>query len=43
MEWRAQSRSVTLTACMDDMRDAHNLILEPRDVVCNQVKMTTQD
>ena len=27
MEWRAQSREVTLTACMDDMRRARNLSL----------------
>ena len=25
MEWRAQSRRVTLTSCMDEMRHAHNL------------------
>ena len=25
MEWRAQSRRVTLTSCMDDVRHAHNL------------------
>ena len=25
MEWRAQSRRVTLTTCMDDVRHAHNL------------------
>ena len=31
MEWRAQSRRVTLTTCMDDARHAHNL---SHDVVC---------
>ena len=31
MEWRVQSRRVTLTACMDDVRHAHNL---SHDVVC---------
>ena len=31
---RAQSQRVTLTSCMDEMRHAHNLSLEPRDVVC---------
>ena len=25
-EWRAQGRRVTLTAGMDDMRDAHNVV-----------------
>ena len=25
MEWTAQSRRVTLTSCMDEMRQAHNL------------------
>ena len=25
MEWRTQSRRVTLTSCMDEMRHAHNL------------------
>ena len=25
MEWRAQSRRVTLTSCRDEMRHAHNL------------------
>ena len=25
MEWRAQSRRVTLTSCMDEVRHAHNL------------------
>ena len=38
MEWRAQSRRVTLAACMEDMRDAHNLSLEPR---CGVQIMTT--
>ena len=33
MKWRAHSRRVTLTACMDDMRDAHNSNLS-HDVVC---------
>ena len=33
MEWRAQIRRVTFTACMDDMRDAHNSNLS-HDVVC---------
>ena len=33
MEWRAQSRGATLTTCMEDMRDAHNLGLS-HDVVC---------
>ena len=33
MEWRAQCRRVTVTACMDDMRDAQNLGLSP-DVLC---------
>ena len=32
-EWRALSRRETLTACTDDMRDAHNLDLS-HDVVC---------
>ena len=32
MVWRAQSRRVTLTECMDDMRDAHNSNLS-HDVV----------
>ena len=34
MEWRAQSWRETLTTCMDDVRHAHNLNLEPGDVVC---------
>ena len=25
MEWRAQSRRVTLTSCMDETRHAHNM------------------
>ena len=35
MEWRAQSRRVTLTSCMDEMRQTCGQ-LEPRDVVCNE-------
>ena len=35
MEWRAQSRRVTLTSCMDEMRQTRGQ-LEPRDVVCNE-------
>ena len=31
MEWRAQSRRDTLTACMDDMRDAQNTNLANHD------------
>ena len=37
MEWRAQSRRVTLTACMDDMREQNKL--EPR---CGVQIMTTR-
>ena len=33
MEWRTQSLRVTLTACMVDMRDAHNMGLS-HDVAC---------
>ena len=33
MEWTAPSRIVTLTACVEDMRDARNLGLS-HDVVC---------
>ena len=33
MEWRAQSRRVTLTTCMDDVRHGHNSNLS-HDVVC---------
>ena len=32
MEWRAQSRRVTLTSCVQSREP-----LEPRDVVCSQV------
>ena len=35
MEWRAQSRRVTLTSCMDEMRQTRGQ-LEPSDVVCNE-------
>ena len=36
MEWRAQSRRVTLTSCMDEMRHAHNL---SHDVVCIECRL----